>query len=118
MKNKIEEYFISEEFLKLQLKRMGESVFSDIYIFDNRGSGKSTSLAFSTISLAMKNPGKVIQIIDHNNHPLSHSHLVDIIHRMLITLKLDGFKICGLKKTIMFNIYETPPEEVLKKDCA
>jgi hypothetical protein len=55
----------------------------------NRNTGRTTALALSYLSEAVANPGKSIQVRDHDDKIHSHESLLSLIGKMGCQLGLD-----------------------------
>ena len=76
----------------------------------DRRTGRTTGLAFETISKAMANRGEDIPILDHFALGVkSDKHLVGVIRNILTKLNLDAWEIRFEKGNYFLSMYEIGP---------
>ena len=97
-------YLITQRMID-ELKGMGIDI-----VKERRRTGRSTAIAFQTLAAAMFDPGARINIVDHEDHPMSQRFLTNLIMDIIEKLGLSGYEVSKNGKWLKFNLYE-PSED-------
>ena len=84
--------------------------------FKDRQTGRSLSIAFNCIHLAMDNEGRWVRVVDHHGTTTSNKDLLDTIRDLIdkLDLKCFEFKVCPPQ--IRYKLFDEYKEvEVLTK---